>query len=100
MEQDADEPVFSAVAGCLFEISLHARAGAAPWQVDPGAEVTLLGEVVRGDRHHFRFRAEAPAAVAGEVHLRFRSMTAEQAVVMREVVVGVAPEQVAFEAEV
>lgn len=86
------EPVLWAVAGCLFEVSLLERPGGSPWEVSPQPEVTLLAEAVRGDGHHFRFRAEAAAAVAGEVHLRFRSMTAEGAVLVRQVVVRVAPE--------
>ena len=92
MEQDDAEPVLWAVAGCLFEVSLLQRPGASPWEVGTRPEVTLLADAVLDDGHHFRFRAEAAAAVAGEVHLRFRSTTAERAVLVRQVVVRVAPE--------
>ncbi|MGI8809736.1 MAG: hypothetical protein ACR2KK_18230 [Acidimicrobiales bacterium] len=82
-----------AVAGCLFEVSLPERPGAS-WQwADPPPGVTLLGESVRGDQRHFRFRAEVEGARAGKVSLRFRGRTAERAVVLRSVLVHVAPEQ-------
>ncbi|HEX3623458.1 MAG TPA: hypothetical protein VHT97_14180 [Acidimicrobiales bacterium] len=86
------DPVVWAVAGCLFEISVPEIGGTSWTWVDPQPEVTLLSDSVRADGHHFRFRAEAAAAVAGEVRLRFRSRNAVQAVVMRVVVVRVAPE--------
>lgn len=89
MGRKAVEPVLWAVAGCLFEVSLAERGGAS-WQwanASPG--VTLLGESVRGDERHFRFRAEA----VGEVALRFRGHTPERGVVLRSFVVHVAPEQ-------
>ncbi len=82
-----------AVAGCLFEVSLPERAGASWHGDDPPPGVTLLGESVRGDQRHFRFRAEADSAAAGEVTLRFRGRTAVGAVVLRSVTVGVAPEK-------
>lgn len=91
MDREAVEPVLWAVAGCLFEVSLVERAGATWHWADPLSGVTLLGESVRGDQRHFRFRAEAE----GEVALRFRGRTAERGVVLRSVLVHVAPEQVA-----
>ena len=93
MGRDAVEPVLWAVAGCLFEVSLPERAGAS-WQwADPSPGVTLVGDTVRGDQRHFRFRAEAEGAVLGEVSLRFRGQTTERAVLLRSVVVHVAPEE-------
>ena len=56
-------------------------------------EATLLGESVRGHRRHFRFRAEAGAAAAGRVALRFRTETATRGMSIRVVEVLVAPEQ-------
>ena len=55
------------VAGCLFEVSLRDRS---EW-MNPGPEVTLVGEGFRGSTRHLRFRAEAPGATAGDVELRF-----------------------------
>ena len=93
MERDGVGPVLWAVAGCLFEVSLPERAGAR-WQwADPPSGVTLVGESVRGDQRHFRFRAEADGAALGEVSLRFRGQTTEQAVLLRSVVVQIAPEE-------
>ena len=92
MGRDAAEPVLWAVAGCLFEVSLPEVAGASWHWADPPPGVTLVGESVRGDRRHFRFRAEADGAVIGEVALRFRGQTTAQAVLLRSVVVHVAPE--------
>jgi hypothetical protein len=86
------DPVVWAVAGCLFEVSVPEVGGTSWTWVNPRPEVTLLGESVCGDGHHFRFRAEAEAAAAGAVELRFRSHNAVRAVVMRVVVVHVAPE--------
>jgi hypothetical protein len=48
---------------------------------------------VRGRRRHFRFRAEAGAATAGSVSLRFRTETAKRGMSIRVVEVPVAPEQ-------
>ncbi len=48
---------------------------------------------MRGHRRHFRFRAEAEAAVAGRVSLRFRTETAKRGMSIRVVEVPVAPEQ-------
>lgn len=93
MELDAGEPMLWAVAGCLFEVSLPEREGASWHWADPPPGVTLLGESVRGDQRHFRFRAEADDVTAGAVTLRFRGRTAVGAVVLRSVVVGVAPEK-------
>jgi len=92
MEQQGAEPQVLAVAGCLFEVSFPERdVGSWAWVGDQ-PEVTALGESVRGDRRHFRFRAEAAAAAAGSVGLRFRSLTEERGVTVRMVVVPVAPE--------
>ncbi len=88
MGREPVEPVLWAVAGCLFEVSLPERAGAGWHWADPPPGVILLGESVRGDLRHFRFRADA----AGEVALRFRGRTTERAVLLRSVVVHVAPE--------
>jgi hypothetical protein len=86
------EAVVWAVAGCLFEVSMPERDGAS-WQLaSPPPGVTLLSESVRGTERHFRFRAEAEGAEAGEVALRFRSLTKERGRVLRMVVVRVAPE--------
>jgi len=92
MGPGAGEPKLWAVAGCLFEVSLPEREGASWHWDDPPPGVTLLDESVRGDQRHFRFRAEAESAEGGEVALRFRGRTAAGAVVVRSVVVGVAPE--------
>ncbi len=93
MEQEGTEPQVLAVAGCLFEVSFVEREGA-PWiWVGDQPEVTPMGEAVRGGRRYFRFRAEAPAAVAGSVSLRFRSMTEARGMTVRMVVVPVAPER-------
>ncbi len=93
MGRESIEPVLWAVAGCLFEVSLPERAGTSWHWADPPPGVTLLGESVRGDQRHFRFRAEAEGAARGEVALRFRARTTERAVLLRSVVVHVAPEQ-------
>jgi hypothetical protein len=94
MEDDSNEPTLAAVAGCLFEVSLPERDGAAWTLSDPQPEdVTLLGESVRGHRRHFRFRAEVGAAVAGSVLLRFRTESPERGMSLRAVEVPVAPEQ-------
>ena len=93
MGPDAGQPMVWAVAGCLFEVSLLERAGATWHWAEPPEGVTLLGESVRGDQRHFRFRAEAGSDAAGEVALRFRGRTAEGAVVLRSVVVRIAPEK-------
>jgi hypothetical protein len=64
------DPSVWAVAGCLFEVSLPVDS-LSRWRcIDPGPEVTLLSEDVRGSGQHFRFRAESPAALAG-AELRF-----------------------------
>ena len=93
MEEGSKEPVLFAVAGCLFEVSMPERDGVSWALAEPQAEVTLIAESVRGDRRHFRFRAEAEAEVAGQVALRFRSETVERGTSLRVVVVPVAPEQ-------
>ena len=94
MDDDSNEPMLVVVAGCLFEVSLPERDGASWSLADPQPEeVTLLGESVRGHRRHFRFRAEAGAAVAGSVSLRFRTESAERGMSLRAVEVLVAPEQ-------
>ena len=89
---DAAEPVVWAVAGCLFEVSLPERPGASWRAGDPPPGVTLMGESVRGDQRHFRFRAESVAAKEGSVDVRFRGHNAHGAVVLRSVIVHVAPE--------
>jgi hypothetical protein len=86
------EAVVWAVAGCLFEVSVPEAAGTSWGLVDAPSEVTLLGEAARSDGHHFRFRAEAAGGVFRDVTLRFRGKNAVGAVVMRAVVVHVAPE--------
>ena len=94
MDGDVNEPAVIAVAGCLFEVSLPERDGTSWALVAPQPEeATLVGESVRGDRRHFRLRAEARAGVAGRVSLRFRSESAERGMSMRIVEVPVAPEQ-------
>lgn len=80
------------VAGGVFEVSVPDKAGARWHWVNPGPAVTLIGESVRDDGRHFRFRAEEAAAAAGQVDLRFRIETAVHAAVVRSVVVHVAPE--------
>lgn len=93
---DANEPEVHVVAGCLFEVSLPERDGGS-WRWAGGQdEVTLLGESVRGDRRHFRFRAEAEAAAtdAGGVTLRFRTETEQRGVTTRMVAVAVVAEDV------
>jgi hypothetical protein len=93
MEQEGTDPQVLAVAGCLFEVSFVERDGA-PWTwVGGQPDVSPMGEAVRGDRRYFRFRAEAPAAAAGSVSLRFRSMTEARGMTVRMVVVPVAPER-------
>ena len=93
MEQEASEPHVLAVAGCLFEVSLPERQGATWAWSGHQPEVTALGESVRGERRHFRFRAEPAAAGAGSVALRFRTVTEERGMTTRMVVVRVAPER-------
>jgi hypothetical protein len=94
MDEDSNEPALVAVAGCLFEVSLPERDGASWTLANPQpAEVTLVGESVRGHRRHFRFRAETGAAVAGMVSLRFRTETAKRGMSLRVVEVPVAPER-------
>jgi hypothetical protein len=93
MDQEGTEPQVLAVAGCLFEVSFVEREGGQWTWVGDQPEVSPMGEAVRGDRRHFRFRAEAPAAAAGSVSLRFRSMTEARGMTMRMVVVPVAPER-------
>src|SRR5215217_4051351 len=94
MDPASNEPALVAVAGCLFEVSLPERDGASWTLAEPRAgEATLLGESVRGGRRHFRFRAEAQAALAGKVSLRFRTENAVRGMSIRMVEVLVAPEQ-------
>ena len=93
MDGDSNEPALIAVAGCLFEVSMPEREGVSWALAEPQPEATMLAESVRADRRHFRFRAEAEAAVAGQVALRFRSETVERGTSIRVVVVPVAPEQ-------
>ena len=86
------QPTVWAVAGCLFEVSLP--EGPVPWRwVNPRPEVTLVGERLRPDGRHFRFRAEPASAVMGDVDLRFRGETEVGATLIRVVVVRVAPEE-------
>jgi hypothetical protein len=94
MDPESNEPALVAVAGCLFEVSLPERDGVSWTLAEPQEQATLLGEWVRGDRRHFRFRAEAGAAVAGRVSLRFRTESAERGRSIRVLAVPVAPEQV------
>lgn len=94
MDPASNEPALLVVAGCLFEVSLPECDGVSWTLAEPGGEeATLLGETVRGDRRHFRFRAEAGAAVAGRVALRFRTESAQRGMSIRMVEVPVAPEQ-------
>ncbi|HWI04500.1 MAG TPA: hypothetical protein VNT52_11875 [Acidimicrobiales bacterium] len=92
MEDDSNDPLLTAVAGCLFEVSLPERDGASWSLAEPAPEATLVSESLRGARRHFRFRAEEAAAVAGSVSLRFRSETAQRGMSLRLVEVPVAPE--------
>lgn len=92
MEAQPNEPVLVAVAGCLFEVSMPEREDVSWALAEPQVEATLVAESVRDDRRHFRFRAEAEAAVAGQVALRFRRETVERGTTIRVVVVPVAPE--------
>lgn len=92
MDEDSNEPLLTAVAGCLFEVSLPEREGASWSLAEPAAGATMVGESVRGRRRYFRFRAEAEAAVAGAVALRFRSETPKRGMSLRVVEVPVAPE--------
>lgn len=92
MDEDSKEPLLTAVAGCLFEVSLPEAEGASWSLAEPAAEATLVSESVRGPRRHFRFRAEAAAADAGGVALRFRSETPARGMSLRIVEVPVAPE--------
>ena len=94
MDEDSNEPALVVVAGCLFEVSLPEGDGVTwtPAETQP-EEATLLGESLRGHRRHFRFRAEAGAAVAGRVSLRFRTQSAERGMLLRVVEVPVAPER-------
>jgi hypothetical protein len=94
MDPGPNEPALVAVAGCLFEVSLPEGDGASWSLAEPQVgQATLLGESVRGDRRHFRFRAEAEAAVAGRVSLRFRTESAKRGMSIRVVEVPVAPEK-------
>ena len=90
--QGESEPSVWVVAGCLFEVSLPTAPDGRWCHLVPVPEVTLLGDDVRGARHHFRFRAEASGAAAGSVSLRFRREPSGRQV---QVQVLVAPEQVA-----
>jgi len=90
MGRDTVEAVIWAVAGNLFEVSMPERNGASWNLADPPPGVTLISEYVRGDERHFRFRAEDGGAQAGEVRLRFRSLTQERGQVLRMFVVRVA----------
>lgn len=93
MDENSNEPALVVVAGCLFEVSLPERDGASWDLADPQPEeATLVDESVRGGRRHFRFRAEAGAAVAGSVSLRFRTESAKRGMSMRVVEVPVVPE--------
>ncbi|MGI8984866.1 MAG: hypothetical protein ACR2HM_10095 [Acidimicrobiales bacterium] len=93
MGQQKNEPELHVVAGCLFEVSFPEREGVS-WRWAGGQpEVTYLGESVRGARRHFRFRAEATAAGAGTVGLRFRTETEERGRLTRVMAVDVAPEE-------
>lgn len=86
------DAVLWVVAGCLFEVSMPAAAPGDRWRwLDPGPEVTLLEQGPRGGRHHFRFRAEAAGAGAGEVGLWFAAEARGQ---RRGVTVRIAPEHV------
>jgi hypothetical protein len=83
MDEDSNEPALVAVAGCLFEVSLPGDEST-PWRCDAGGPaMTLLADGRRHGRHHFRFRAEAAAAAAGEVELRFFRGPAERTVTVR-----------------
>ena len=90
MGRDGTEAVVWVVAGCLFEVSMPERNGTSWHLADPPPGVTLVNESVRGEERHFRFRAEAEGARTGEVSLRFRAE--ERGMVLRSVVVRVAPE--------
>ena len=92
MLQDRAEPVVWAVAGSLFEVSIPEADGTSWRWANPRSGVTLVSESVHDDGHHFRFRAEITGDDAVELELRFRSQTAVRAVVMRVVMVHVAPE--------
>jgi hypothetical protein len=93
MAQEASEPQVLVVAGCLFEVTFPEGQGPAwAWEGNQ-PEVTAAGEYVAEGRRHFRFRAEEPAAAAGSVSLRFRSLTEERGMTVRMVVVLVAPER-------
>ncbi len=92
MGSDGTEAVVWVVAGCLFEVSMPERNGTSWHLADPPPGVTLLTESVRGEERHFRFRAEVEGARTGEVSLRFRALTEERGMVLRSVVVRVAPE--------
>lgn len=89
MENDANGPELHVVAGCLFEVSLPEREGMSWRWAESQPAVTQLGESVRADRRHFRFRAEAPGAIS----LRFRTETEERGTSTRMVAVSVAPER-------
>jgi len=69
---DEGDPSVWVVAGCLFEVSLPAGASVRWRYAHSASEVKFLSEEIRGDRHHFRFRAEAPGALAGSASLQFR----------------------------
>jgi hypothetical protein len=89
MENDSNGPELHVVAGCLFEVSLPEREGLSWRWAEGQPEVTQVGESVRRERRHFRFRAEA----AGPVALRFRTETEERGTSTRMFAVSVAPEQ-------
>lgn len=92
MGPEGVEPVVRVAAGCLFEVSLPEAT--APWLwANPRPEVSLLHHGMVDRLHVFRFRAEAAAAEAGQVSLRFRTENEVGAVVVRAVMVAVAPEE-------
>lgn len=92
MRQDRNEPEIHVVAGCLFEVSLPERDGVSWRWAESEVGVTLLGESVRADRRHFRFRAEAEGDSADGVMLRFRTETEQRGVTTRMVAVSVVGE--------
>lgn len=91
MRDKGDRAVW-VVAGCLFEVSFRAGTSVRWSYPKPASGATLLSEDIRGDRHHFRFRAEAPGALAGAVRLWFRCEPSGRPV---EVEVLIAPEDLA-----
>jgi hypothetical protein len=93
MSPNGIEPQVRVVAGCLFEVSLP-ESTEDPWVwANPRPEVTLLDQAVGDGVRRFRFRAEAAAADAGQVALRFRAANEVGAVVVRSVSVPFAPEK-------